>query len=66
LSGPGRIIIGMPQAEERGVIKHPPTALTLPCTLLQLHNWMKDAHISASGAGAGAQVTGSATSLAVT
>jgi hypothetical protein len=59
------MIWGMAEAEERGVIKHPPGALTLPCTLLQLHNWMKDAHISASGAGAGAQVTGTATTLSV-
>jgi hypothetical protein len=56
----------MAEVEERAVIKHPPGALTTPCSLLALHNWMKDAHASAPGVGLTAQVATTATTIAVT
>lgn len=55
----------MAKVEETGVIKHPPGALTLPCSLTALNEWLKDAHCTSSGAGPSVVVTGSATSLSV-
>jgi hypothetical protein len=51
--------------QQTGVIKHPPGALTLPCNLNQLNEWLKDAHSTASGGIAGSSVTGTTTSLSV-
>ena len=51
--------------QELGPIKVPPGALTTPCTLLALHNWLLSAHATAPGWGSTAQVTTTATSIAV-
>jgi hypothetical protein len=51
--------------EERSGIKVPPGALTTPCSLLALHNWVISAHVTAPGIGAAANVTTTATSIAV-
>jgi len=48
-----------------GPIKVPPGALTTPCSLLALHNWLLAAHAVAPAVGATAQVTTTATSIAV-
>ena len=51
--------------DERSGVKLPPGALTTPCTLLALHNWLLSAHATAPGWGSTAQVTTTATSIAV-
>jgi hypothetical protein len=51
--------------QELGPIKVPPGALTTPCSLLALHNWLLAAHAVAPAVGATAQVTTTATSIAV-
>ena len=51
--------------QELGPIKVPPGALTTPCSLLALHNWLLAAHGVAPGVGATAQVTSTATSISV-
>jgi hypothetical protein len=63
------ILLGMADKDsvgELGVIKVPPGALTTPCTLLALHNWLAGAHAVAPGVGAAANVTSTATSIGVT
>jgi hypothetical protein len=51
--------------EPLGPIKVPPGALTTPCSLLALHNWVLGAHAVSPAVGAAAQVTTTATSIAV-
>ena len=56
---------GKDSVEELSVIKVPPGALTTPCTLLQLHNWLLAAHACGPGVGATANITTTTTSIAV-
>ena len=58
-------MVGKDSVGELGVIKVPPGALTTPCTLLQLHNWLLSAHAAAPGVGATSNVTTTTTSIAV-
>ena len=51
--------------ETRSGVTKPPGALTTPCTLLALHNWLQSAHATAPGWGGTALVTTTATSIAV-
>jgi hypothetical protein len=55
-----------PEVEATAQVLPPVTSLTLPCTLLDLHNWMRDAGAQRSGAHRLANVTGTASALTVT
>jgi hypothetical protein len=51
--------------ETQSGIKVPPGALTTPCTVLALHNWLLSVHATAPGWGSSGQVTTTTTSIAV-
>jgi hypothetical protein len=51
--------------EQMSGIKVPPGALTTPCTVLALHNWLLSVHATAPGWGSSGQITTTTTSIAV-
>lgn len=56
---------GKDSPEQFSGIKVPPTALTTPCTLQALHNWLLGAHVVAPGAGSTGNVTSTTTTINV-